>query len=222
MLSFALARLTSAETAIPVATFVVASQFSRDGLDDPKDIEEFKRKNARSSQAVFQPIPGQNVTMTREEFNTLTPRQLRLRIFEQVVEPIYRQERSEQTKSQLGFLAFLNYQTHETINKVFQVSLIPLLLAVAGLIFFSHGFGRLISPALSLVFVSAPFAFLLFALQNTPDGRAFGSMPPEVQRQIASALSPAFYTAFLAGPGLIALAIIGKIIWKIKIRIQTQ
>ena len=86
---FTLSTLTSEKVAIPVASYVVASQFSRDGLDDPKDIEAAKSKFLKTKDNVFYPLDDKNIRITRDELETLSPREIRLKIFRQVVEPFY-------------------------------------------------------------------------------------------------------------------------------------
>lgn len=218
LVTFSLVRLTSEKTIVPLASFIVASQFSQSGLDDPKDIEEFKRKNIQSGQSVFYPLTGQPVTITKQELNTLSPRQLRLRIFEQVVGPIYSQPRTEESLKELGVLAFLNFETHNLIYRIFLMSLILSFLTGLGLIAFSHGYSRFISPAVPLILLGFAPSIVLFLLQNTSSPQdnngLFSTVPREIVMEAVSSFSLAFYIVLITGVVLIVLGTIYKIVSK--------
>lgn len=220
LLLFSLSILTSEKTAIPLVTFIVASQFSKNGLDDPKDIEETKAKFLNSRQDVFYPIEGQNVSITRSDLETLSPRELRLKIFRQVVEPYYFGQVDEETKKKAGLLAIVSHTTHNIINQIFFISIIPLLLSLFGLLFFSYRYGKLISPAVIFLLVSTFPSLLLFLIQNTtpPSGDTgpFSALPREFVLHITAALSPVFFIIFFAGIGLMALALGIKLVNKLR------
>src|SRR6185503_11512828 len=98
--------------------------------------------------------------------------------------------------------------------------LIPVILSFAGLIFFSYRFGRLISPAVVLLFVSALPAALLFIITNARgDLRLSGPipfLPLETTQQIAAAIVFPYYLVFWVGIGIIILADVLKLFFKIK------
>lgn len=210
---FTLSSLTRAQIAIPLATEVVATQFSPEGLDDPKSIEEVKQKLELSGQNVFYPLPDKNITITRSDLEKLSPREIRLKIFRQVVEPFYYQRINEQTKKQAGILAFINESLHSTIFTLFLLSFIPLLISSAGLIYFSYGNGRIISPAVVLVLVSSFPSLLLFLISVTRPHLGSQStrgpipfLPYEITRQIVAAIAPLYYILFLIGISLILIS----------------
>lgn len=217
---FVLARLSSEEVAIPVATTIVAQQFSREGLDAEEDIEEVKHEFLATGQEKFYPFgENQNVYLTIEDVNTLSPRELRLKIFRQIVEPIYYNE-SDLDLSQYGFLAVVNVNTHRLLNKIFIYSFIPLALFLAGFVFFSFRFGRLINPALPLIFLSCPFALFFYLMRNTtpPEGDdgPLSFLPREVMLEVIEPIARIFNIYFLVGVGLLLLAIIVRTLLKLK------
>lgn len=220
LLLFVLTTLTSEKVAIPVASYVVASQFSREGIDSAKDIEAFKRQMAGSAQSVFYPLGGKDVAITRQELDSLEPREIRLKIFRQVVEPIYFAKRTPETMKQYGALAFFNYETAQLLSKIFYASLPVPALALVGLIWFSRGLGRLVSVALPTLFLVMPFTLLLFIIQHAPlpegDGGLLSSLPKELIVGVAASLSWPFYALFWVGVLLLLVAIGVKITWRMK------
>lgn len=220
--SFALATLTSPKIAINSATYIVAGQFSKNGIDDPSDIEKFRQQYANSPETVIYPLPdNKDISITKQELNTLSPREIRLKIFRQVVEPIYKQKMDEKTAKQYGLLAVLNENTHKSLQQVFIYTLIPALLAAAGMIFFSYRYGRLVSPAVVLLMVSTLPALIVLIAQHArapkgADKGPFGGLPPEVISPIAASLAPLFHGMFFLALALFATVFILKIVNKIR------
>lgn len=214
LLLFTLSVLTSEKIAINLATYLVANQFSREGLDDPKGVEEFRQKASQTGQEVFYPFGDESVSITREELDNLSPKELRLKVFKQVVEPIYYQKRTPEAASQYGILAYFNLETHNQIRRFFGLSLVPLVISLAGLVGFSYRYGRLISPAVPLLLTSLPISFFLYLIQHTTppkgDDGPLSAFPREVVLQVAKALSPPFYLATLSAFTLIFAAIVIK------------
>lgn len=224
LLLFIFSTLTSEKIAIPLGTYIVASQFSRNGLDDPKEIEEAKKKFLKSGQDVFYPLGDKNVKITKDELETLSPREIRLKIFRQIVEPYYLlgpegvakrttndQKEQQKIKNQAGLLGLINKQTHETISGIFKMSIIPAVLSLIGLVFFSYQYGRLISPAVIFLLVSVVPSTLFFLIRVTKPpldahGRSEGIpfLPYEVVQDLAASLAKPYYLLFLTGIGLIA------------------
>jgi hypothetical protein len=217
LLLYTLATLTSEKTAIPLATIIVAGQFSKNGLDDATDIEIVKKKFLNSRENVFYPLENQNVSITRSELETLSPRELRLKIFRQVVEPFYYEQIDEKTKKQAGILAFLNQTTHRIIDQIVVISFIPLLVCLFGLIFFSYRYGRLVSPAVIFLLVSLLPTVLLTIVANARGGNGpFSFLPNDVTQQIAVKLALPYQIFFFAGIGLLGTVVIIKLTDKLR------
>jgi hypothetical protein len=222
--SFALATITSPKIAIDGGAYIVAGQFSKNGIDDPTDIEKLKQQYAALPDTVIYPLGNnKDISITKQELNTLSPRQIRLKIFRQVVEPIYKQKMDDKTAKQYGALAVLNENTHKFLQSIFTFTLIPVVLAAAGMIFFSYRYGRLVSPAVVLLMVSTLPSFIVLVAQHARppqngDKGPFGGLPPEVISQIASSLAPLFHGMFLTALALLAAVVILKIVNKIRSR----
>lgn len=226
LLLYGLTNITSEKTAVPITTYIVASQFSRNGLDDPVDIEETKKKFLSTNENVFYPFEGNTeVKITREELQSLSPRELRLKIFTQVVEPYYKegvesvanrlgktQEERDKIKNEGSLLGLVNYKTHQIINNIFLVSLIFVTLSSIGLISFSYRYGKLISPAVVMIFDSIIPASFLFILSNAKgSGGPIPFLPTDITQQIAKEIGLPYFYTFFAGIGLLVIALLTKL-----------
>lgn len=217
---FALAKLTSENIAIPLATQIVAQQFSKNGLDAEGDIEDVKQKFLRTGEERFYPFgKEQDVYLTREDVQTLSPREIRLKVFRQVVEPIY-YKKSKLDLQQYGFIGIINIDTHALLQRLFVYSLFPLGIFLAGLVFFSYRFGKLVNPAFQLIFTAGPVALLLYLLGHTTppagDTGPFSVLPQEIKIEIVRAMAGPFNFYTLLGIGLLGLAVLIKVGMKLQ------
>ncbi len=210
---YSLSVLTSKKVFVPIATYFVATQFSRNGLDDATEIEALKKRF--DGQKVIRPIPQVDVVITKEDLATLTPRQIRLKIFERVVEPIYEQKRSQESMSQFGYLAFLNYETNLFFNNIFKTSLVPMFLFGLGLFWFSYKFGKLLSFAVVFIFIGFMPYILLNILKLARDhSNGMGLLTKEVLNLAIPPLAGLYSTIFWTGVVLLVLALILKAVSK--------
>jgi hypothetical protein len=224
LLLYIASTLTSEKVAVPVATQIVAGMFSRNGLDDDSDLEEFKQKALKQPGEQVETLPGAFVSKT--DLRTLSPRELRLKIFKQVVEPYYQlgakgvaakqssdPAKQAQIEQQAGLLAYFNKSTHESLQRLFFISLAFLLLPLAGLVYFSAGFGRLVSPGLILVLLTFPgaFASLMLAVSSSSSKPVGGESGQGESIAIAvGSVAPSLALLFGLGVALLLAAGIGK------------
>lgn len=197
--------IMSPSVAIPTATYIAAQQFSKNGLDDPKDIEKIKKELEKTHKTEFKPFEGVDARITKSDLNNLTPREIRLKLFRQVVEPIYHSQASKETMRQYGVVAFINEKMYGTLTSLFAWSLVVSAVFIAGLVYFSHRFGKLVSPALLLLTFGTLPTLLLFMIQATKasdDNGLFG-LPHERVVEIAGMMTPFFYTMFFVGVALL-------------------
>jgi hypothetical protein len=229
LLLFLAATLTSKRIAVPIATEVAASMVSRNGLDDTTDIDEFKKKAAAQPGEAVETLPG--IFVTKADLATLSPRELRLKIFAQVVTPYYelgakgvaaKQTNDPQEQAnieqQVGVMGLLNQQTHDGLQRSFWISLGALVLPLIGLIRFSAGWGRLVSPGIIMAVMTFPGAvgaviFEIAKRSSKPAGGGGSPIPnvsPESLQMIAAAVLPMYVTVFIMGATLLTIAAIGK------------
>lgn len=206
-LLYSLSVATSQKVFVPMASYFVATQFSRNGLDDAKEIDELKKKFS-ASQKEIRPIPQSDVVITQDDVENLTPRQIRLKIFEQVVNPIYMQKRTSETMKQYGFLAFLNYESNKIISDIFKISLIPLVVSGVGLFWFSYKHGKFISFAIAFLLNGVLPATFLYTLKLSSAKSGTTTFPVEIVSAVVPALLKVYGGLTFAGFVLILGAFI--------------
>lgn len=228
-------RVTEQETAVETMTILVASVFSRNGLDDANEIEQARRL-IRTTGGTWKPIPGLDIELTEADLEG-TPREARLRLFRKLTEPLYlggeeallalttNQDLQEEIAGNTGMLTLLSAKSHQTIGRI----LLPLSLATAALLMFfvfvSAGFARLGNPGLVLALAAFPGALLsVLARAGIRGSEDAGSLTAaegmdmigEAMRLILPIIQPVirdvFLSAFLLGLGLILIAIAGRLL----------
>ena len=167
-LLFILVRVTAAERGIDLLTIILASSFSREGLDQEVDLAIMHQKIAESSNGAWQPIPSLKILVREEDITGLTPRQMRLWFFRQLAEPIYYDgqqgltdlasdpEMAKNMEGGIGPFGFISAETHSKLQKAFYALGLISLVLLGLLVFFSYRFGRLGSPGCVLFLAAIP------------------------------------------------------------------
>lgn len=173
-LVFLVWRITAPEPGIEILTIVIASSFSREGLDQAADIETMHQRIAESPDGSWQPIPGMNIVVREEDIAGLSPREARLWFFRHLAEPIYFRgqqgladlatdpEVKKNTEGGIGPLGFISAETHNKLNRALLVLGAISLVLLGLLIYFSYRFGRLGSPG-CVIFLSAVPGLIVFS-----------------------------------------------------------
>jgi hypothetical protein len=179
----ALHRLTTEKTAVTLATHIIAQAFSRQGLDDPADIERARAMLRGGKSQTLSLVPGLTTAATYEDTINLTPREFRYKIIRQITEPLYHQgvdglaaqyaTSPEQRRKFITDAALLRPFTapaHRFIGTILLVagSLVALFLLLV--ILFSHRVGKLVTPGLILLLTGLPG--VLFWLIKQAQGTA--------------------------------------------------
>lgn len=234
-------RATSRDIAIDLMTNLVTLGITQNGEVDQKALDQLRQKINESPNKSFQPIKGFPATITQQDLQ-LPPEQVVDRIFRQITEPLYdkgaRKLAEEQTSDKTQQDKFVNdasaftvlsKEGHDQVGKWVLISSLAVLAVMAGAVWFSHGWGRLVTPGLVILLVSLPGLLVFSGL------KAWTGMPAEsvteVQSyaELASSAKGAFEpvavggqqvyrTASLVGLGLLVAALIGKIVTKIVAR----
>lgn len=234
LFAYQLYKLTSPKIAVPTTTLLVATMFSGGDLDKTSDLEEAKKKFPPDAEGKIHPLPASpTVTILAKDLETLPPREIRLKIFQQVVEPIYyRGSKNDYASSlndqealkKMGALAFLNENTHKKIKNIFLASSAVTIGFLILLIKFSAGFGRFVSPALVFIATAIPgiaVTFFIFATssQKAPpvnEQTGYGAMAGQILNIIGPNISKQFayvyIPLFLLGLFLLLVSLISKVI----------
>jgi hypothetical protein len=167
-LLFILVQATAPKRGIDLLTVLIASSFSREGLDQEADLAILHEKIAESPDGAWQPIPSLKIVVREEDINGLTPKEMRLWFFRQLAEPIYYEgqqgltslasdpEMAKNMEGGIGPLGFISAQTHSKLQRIFLVFGFVSLTLLGLLAFFSYRFGRLGSPGCVLFLAALP------------------------------------------------------------------
>lgn len=237
-----LVHVTSEQVAIPLMSTVAAAMFSPAGLDDPGDIEAVRQEMRAKGLDRVNPLPGLNVGMTAADVERLSPRELRIGIFRQIVEPVYREgpagvkavaadpATAEKMEADVGLLGIINHQLHLQLQRVLIYFWVAAAVLVALLAYFSTGFGRLVSAGVVLLFACLPGAVLVpmvlqpgrEAVHPSEGGSAFDLIGAYVLPEIAPVVTRVYRGALLAALLLFAAALVGRVAWAIVKRVRQR
>jgi len=239
LLVFSLVSITAEKPAIDTLTIGLAIAFSQNGLDDETGVAELKQALKLSPDGTIRPIPGLKVVIREQDITGLTPRQIRLYLFRQIAEPLYKQgpeglaalagdpAMEKKMVEDSGVLGFLTLKTHRTLNSMFLILGAVSLVLFIPLVFFSYRFGRIASPGIVMFISSLPGA-LIFSGVNLALQNSSGNMQQAIEGGvggmasfIASNILPPItqiiarnYLIFLlTGLGLIIVSVLGKFIY---------
>ena len=148
--------LTVRKNAVPAIGSILAINYSRTGLDDPKDINELVSKAKKSGQTIIQPIPQLDIKISIKDVEEKSPREARLFFFNKIGEKIYDQDKSN--LKDLGLFGFVNKGTNLWFRNILIGIGIMSLFSLLALIFFSHRFGKIVSPAVVVLLAVLPQA----------------------------------------------------------------
>jgi hypothetical protein len=241
-LLFILAQATGAKLGVDLLTVVLASSFSREGLDQEADLEILHQKIAESLTGTWQPIPGLNIVVREEDIAGLTPREMRLWFFRQLAEPVYHEgqkglvslatdpEMAKNMEGGLGPFGFISAETHSKLQKMFLVAGFASLLLLGLLVFFSYRFGRLASPG-CVIFLGALPGLIIFSgmrgwLDNSgesstrpaemtalaPYTQMFTRLAADALPDIVQMALRTYLTLIIVGLSLIMTALIGSLL----------
>lgn len=228
----AFSTLTERENATAVTTSIVSTILTNNGVDTSTGIEQLKAQAALLPDGATIPIPNlPEITITKEDLLSKSSEEIKNLAIAQLTGPLYEQglaktsEEVTQTETQkksfaqqAGILGVLSKNTHEWLSGAAKVALASSIVWFVGLIYYSAGWGRLVSPAIVLLLVSpvgAAVGTLLEFLSKKEDS-PLGFLPQSVMTSLAGAINGTYRTAFLIGLGLLVVAGIGKLVTRMR------
>lgn len=172
-------RLTAKEPATEIVAYSLAGLTSPNGIDDTEGLEEIKARVAETGSETIT-FGGVDITFTAEDVNSLSPRELRLKVFKTFADNFYDRgiegfaqnsdlsgDALEEAEQDTFLLNSFNAETHSKIGKALVWLITISLVLTVTLVFFSWRFGRLASPGLVFLLVGAPgLLFAAIAGQN--------------------------------------------------------
>lgn len=228
LLLYNLAVLTQRDNAVTISATVVASLFSPKGLDDTSGLKDFREQVVKMPGDMVAPIQQfPSIKISKHDALTLSAADLKIALFSQVTGPIYdlglpaaaRQftaNTADQQKfiNQAQLLGLLTKGTHDTVQHLFILALVVSAVFMIIVIFFSTGWGRLVSPGIILLLLSPIGSLAALILLNPPDrsDSLTAAIPGHIGQAVGTSLSHSYIGAMLLGLILIVAALIGKII----------
>jgi len=245
LLSIGMARITEEENAVAITSTAIATLLSGD-LDDPTDTNQFMALMRVTGS--ISPIPDLDVTITADEVEGKTPREIRIALFEKIARPIYQDgeaglvalskspEAAIQLKGQLGALGILTQKNHDFISTVQNALALIVGVLMVLLIIASRRLGRIFAPGLIVALASAPGAALFSLLDRAARANeaAVGHIATEglwagiqgILKEIGylatGPLAQIYQTAFFVGLGLVGISIVGKLLLIFTQKIQSK
>jgi hypothetical protein len=242
LLSVGLFNLSTPTTGVNTLAKIVAVEFSRNGLDDSTEIQMLRDQLAASTNGTIKPIPTLNISISAKDLAGKTPREIRLMFFRQIALPIYNDGQGAENVLKdpavkasfqgdtLLLRAVFSAHSHNVISVAMYVLGTISVLLLGLVIFFSFRLGRLANPGLQILVSSWLWALIFFitakvaptatlSLGFLGESAAYGGMVTpfihEVVPDVANILLQPYLYASILGLGLLAIALVGKIIYSI-------
>lgn len=233
-------QLTAKESATKLISYTLAGMTSPNGIDSSDGLEEVKQRIAINGSETIK-IAGVSVTFTAEDVNTLSPRELRLKVFSAFSNDFYdlgakgfaeKQGYSgaevDKFEKDASIFSIFTLKTHNLIGTALAIIILVDLVVAAGLLFFSFRFGKFISLGLVLMLVGLPGLLFMAIAKNNSE--VIGAARTEAATSISdmiggfvSFISPLIVPYFantyvivlLSGLGLLLVAALGRIAYKL-------
>lgn len=221
LLGFGLYRLTDEKVAVPLLTTLLATSFSREGLDSAKDLREFRERLRTAPDQTLRPMSELTVAVRYDEVAELPPRETRLLIFRKLAEPLYHKgpdgilrlspnvkpKQADRLKRDTGLISPLTLDSHHRLRVPLEILGAASLVLLALLVRFSSGLGRLVSPGVVLLLGGLPGLLLLAILGGLGDEATALSAGETAgvdyaARQVIPIALPAMTWGYLASLGL--------------------
>ena len=218
-LLFILVQATAPERGIDLLTLLIASSFSREGLDQEADLEIMHQKIAESPDGAWQPIPSLKIVVREQDIADLTPREMRLWFFRQLAGPIYYEgqqgltglasdpEMAKNMEGGIGPFGFISAEMHGKLQKIFFVFGFTSLALLGLLVFFSYRFGRLGSPGCVIFLAAVPGLIVFSMLRGWLEHSAGDLAQPTEMTTVTLYAQPLAQLALDALPEIVQMAI---------------
>ncbi|MEX0748581.1 MAG: hypothetical protein WD467_00280 [Candidatus Saccharimonadales bacterium] len=233
-------RLTAKEPAVDILSYTLAGLTSSEGIDSDFDIEQL-RQDLDANEETVVAFGGVNVTITAEDLDNLSPREIRLKIFSAFAERFYDvgaggvaedissdTEAIVQIEDDAVLISPLTSAGHRQIGVYLAIATVIALALLSMAVLFSYRLGRLVTPGVLLLLAGLPgilFMAIAASNPNTPSGtirsetgegsmELAGNFVSFMAPLIMPYLSSTYMSAFLLGVTLLVLALMLKIILK--------
>lgn len=222
---FALVKLTDEEHGPTVAALAIEAAFIRS--DSAVDIEEARVEIAARGGQIH-PIPNFPSIVITEADLSLSLRDLKLKVFKPITDEIYNNgieataakyapnpEARQQFINDAFLFKIFTKETNGNLQNYLVIFAVISLVLLAGVIYFSAGWGRLANPAILLLIASVPGSLFFLMLIHPPkdgDGGPLGFLPEDLTKELGSAMGQGFWKIAILGLLMLFVAAAGKIV----------
>ena len=225
-----LSGLTQREIAINLSANLIAGAFTRgeENTNPQQATEEVRQQIRRSPDGKFHPFPTFPAAfITEQDLNSKSLAQIKIDLFKKISTPLYdkgaagtaqslgaTKEQVEKFKRDTFLLSIFTKATHNSLVGLRNVAALISLLALAGLIYFSAGWGRLANPAAIMLATSLPGSFFAMVLTSPPKdgGGGLGAIEAIRTPQLIQIWQQTFWPVTLLACGLLLTAGFGKLL----------
>jgi hypothetical protein len=225
LMFYTLSTVTKRDFAVRTSATVIGNLFSREGLDSDEGLKELQKKARNTPGDTVTPIKEfPAITIPKEDIQTLEPRELRIKLFSQLTGTVYDKglegaaddftnnpKDREEFINQASVLGVFTESTHQTVKTLFWITAIVAIVFLAGVIYFSAGWGRLVSPGLLLLLVGIPGSIIgLFIANMAGEGGGPLANLPDIRQDLSDSFNRSYLFATIVGVFLLLVAFIGK------------
>lgn len=228
---YTLSTVTKRDFAVRTSATVIANLFSREGLDSDEGLKELRKQARNTPGDTVTPIEQfPEMTISKEDIQTLEPRELRIKLFSQLTGTVYDKgldgaadeftdnpKDREEFINQASVLGVFTESTHQSIKKIFWITAIVAAIFLAGVIYFSAGWGRLVSPGLLLILIGIPGSIIGLFIANM-SGENGGPLAdfPQIRQDLSDSFNQSYLRLAMLGVFLLIAALVGKIVQSVK------
>lgn len=218
---------------VEVSSTLLAAMYSPGSKNYDNEINEIRTIIQKSPDRTLRPFPGLDIKITEQDIEKYPVTEIKKRIFLELAKNIYdfnpakmklNKEGKTDVFSNFGLMAIFTKTSHQFIGKILIYGASASIIFLILLVYFSYGFGRLISPGLIFVLIGLPSVLFLTVLQKTPENSQIplGAKEISTQQRISmfvSEVGPTISKIFqrnyiiliIVGLILILIGIVGKI-----------
>ena len=231
--------ITTEKNAVNVSAALLTALYAPGGdQNSNQEIEQVREAIKRNQDKVLKPFPGLDIQITEQDLDQSNLANVKDKLFKELAKNIYNFDSSNietspdgknNSVSTLGAMAIFTKDGHQFIGKIALISSSIALAFLVLIIFFSYGFGRLISPGIIFFIIGLPATILLLLLQKGA-GNSLEAVDPEklslgqragaavrvVGPQISDVILKNYIILTVVGIILIFIGIIGRIIQRHK------
>lgn len=233
-LLFNLYVITDETNSIKVSSVLLKEMYSPGNNTNANEVQEIRAAIKKSPNKVLLPFPGVDIKITEGDLDKYSTSDIKTRVFQELAKNIYnfdssKKENNHEGKkgilSNLGLMAIFTKEGHVFLGNILVYAVLASALPLSLLIYFSYGFGRLVSPGVVAIIVGLPIIVFLTVLQKKTEesGVILGTSEISIQQRLSAfigAVGPTISDIFLKnysiltviGVILIVAGLIGRII----------